>query len=61
MSSVDTTRIYDSTSGWFKGNKSDVEEINGLITYDRKVIKVDCNKMKSVMDELYKEFQKENV
>ena len=35
---------------------SDVEdETNGLLTYDRKVLKVDSEKIKSLMDQLYKE------
>ena len=35
---------------------SDVEdETNGLLTYDRKVLKVDAEKIKSLMDQLYKE------
>ncbi|MBE6536486.1 MAG: glycoside hydrolase family 2 [Ruminococcaceae bacterium] len=36
---------------------TDVEdETNGLITYDRRVIKIDCDKMKQANDILYKEF-----
>ena len=35
---------------------SDVEdETNGLLTYDRKVLKVNAEKIKSLMDQLYKE------
>ena len=37
---------------------SDVEdETNGLITYDRKILKVDSFEMKKISDELYKEFK----
>ena len=38
---------------------SDIEdEINGLLTYDREVLKVSDKTIKSVMDELYLEFNK---
>ncbi|MBR2341787.1 MAG: MFS transporter [Clostridia bacterium] len=38
---------------------SDVEEeINGLVTYDRKVIKMPVERMKSINEQLYKEMEK---
>ena len=38
---------------------SDVEEeINGLVTYDRKVIKMSVERMKSINEQLYKEMEK---
>lgn len=38
---------------------SDVEEeVNGLITYDREVVKVDCVKMKQINDSVAKEYEK---
>ena len=40
---------------------SDVEdETNGLITYDRKVVKVDKEKFKKISNSLYEEFAKRN-
>ncbi len=39
---------------------SDIEdEINGLFTYDRKVIKINTNKIKSINNRIYEEFNKE--
>jgi hypothetical protein len=40
---------------------SDVEEeINGLVTYDRKVVKVDTSLMKELNQALYSEYEKLN-
>ena len=40
---------------------SDVEdETNGLLTYDRKICKVDKERIKALSDKLYEAFQKEN-
>ena len=38
---------------------SDVEdETNGLLTYDRRVLKVDADRMRSLADKLYSKFEK---
>mgnify|MGYP002522315525 FL=1 len=33
------------------------EEVNGLITYDREVVKVDTDRLRKINDELYEEYQ----
>ena len=38
---------------------SDVEdETNGLVTYDRKIVKPDVSRMKSISNNLYETFEK---
>jgi len=40
---------------------SDVEdETNGLLTYDRRVLKVDSTRLRTLADKLYSEFEKSN-
>ena len=33
------------------------EEVNGLITYDREVVKVDVERLHKINEELYEEYQ----
>jgi len=41
---------------------SDVEdETNGLLTYDRKVVKINADKMRSLSNALYQAYEKENL
>ena len=70
---LDSSRIIDATSGWFRQEKSDVDsrhiyfspwstlkvsdvedEINGFLTYDRKVNKADADAMLAIAEELKK-------
>lgn len=51
--------IKDGLSALVYTQLSDVEdETNGLITYDRRVIKIDAERMKKANDMLYSEFEK---
>lgn len=51
--------IKDGLSATVYTQLTDVEdETNGLITYDRRVIKIDADKMKEANDVLYREFEK---
>ena len=33
------------------------EEVNGLVTYDREVVKVDVERLHKINEELYEEYQ----
>ncbi len=51
--------IKDGLSATVYTQLTDVEdETNGLITYDRRVIKIDADKMKEANETLYREFEK---
>jgi len=51
--------IDSGLSGAILTQVSDVEdELNGLLTYDRQILKVDTEKMKNVADTLFERFSK---
>ena len=45
--------VENGASAFIYTQVSDVEdEINGIYTYDRKVVKIDCDRLKKINDEL---------